>query len=1065
MKNVKLIHYVNFRKKTRNLTLLCALLAVSNSIYAEANPFIFDIPVSAGTNISEDQQDLIVSGQVVNKNGEPMNGVSVGEKGKSSQQVTDKDGRYRIKIAPKGTIVFTYVGYQTVEQRIEGKTVLNITMENITSDLDEVVVVGYGTQKKGLVTGSVSSMKMDEQRRLTPTTSVGNLLAGQLPGVRIGTPNGIPGTQPSISVRAATSFSTQNVLYVIDGKISGAGDFNNLSPNDIDNISVLKDAASAAVYGARAAGGVIVVTTRRGKEGRTQIDYAYSTGIDKRSKNAKLTDVIETGKIYNRLNPTSPSAFTQEDFDFFEGVNNGWGYDQLDAVWRDPKVASHNLSISGGGEKLKYFVGASYVKQDAFMKNLTFDKYNVRTNITADLTDNLSLFAGLTLNNNILYGPTNTAVGDVMGIYRKQLLWQPWQPVWTDGGHPIDYGWIGNVGAEVRGDGGYIKSNNLKPVVNLQATYKIPQIEGLSASAQFNKSFANNRSKSFIRQYDMWVMKQFSPNRISTKDEDLVSIKRSSSVGKPYISETYGWGNDYQLNFQLTYDRTFNEAHSVKGWLIYEGAESQGGGLTAGRENFPVYVTDQWWATSGDRVDSYVNGQTEYKDGRKSWIGQGFYDYKGKYLASFAYRYDGSMKFPEDKRWGFFPSGSVGWVLSKENFFKNIESIQMLKLRGSVGMTGNDFVGGWQWQQSYKTGNSIFLGTNPVNNVGVSYGDLTNSDLTWEKTLNYNAGVDVEFLKNFTATAEYYFVKTYDILGGRIASVPPTFSRTLPSSNYGEMNAKGVELSIGYKAEKESWTYYANANASYANAVYKIQDQNITYPWQSNIDQSRSRINTYTQIGMLRTQKDLDDFVAANPNYTFNGIKPALGQLIYKDLSGKDGIPDGVIDDWDISTVRPNNNPVVLGANLGVAWKGFSIDASFSGVLNQMRFVNSLADGVEWNRMWQNWATDSWTPETPDANLPIRYSANDGTRTVTNSNSTFWLKKSNFLRLNLLNVGYSIPNKVADKLGIYGARVYFSGSNLFVISGFERKYFDPEISDGFSFPIMKSYNFGVNISF
>lgn len=1013
-------------------------------------------------------QQIKVRGQVTDDKGDAIPGASIKVKGVKITTLTDKNGIYALSNLPaNATLVISYIGKKSQEILVDDQSVINVVLENSATDLEEVVVLGYGTQKKELLTGAVATMKMDKPRRLTPTTSLGNLLAGQLPGVNVGTPNGIPGNQPSISIRAKSSWNDQNVLYVIDGKIGGAGDFNNLSPNDIDNISVLKDAASAAVYGARAAGGVIVVTTRRGsKEGRAQIDYAYSTGIDKRGKNAKLTSAIETGQIYNRLNPTATNKFTQEDFDFFKGVNNGWGYDQLDAVWNDPKISSHNLSVSGGGEKIQYFVGGSYVKQGGFMKNLSYDKYNLRTNITANLTDDLTLFAGLTINNNLAYGPTNTAVGDVPGIYRKQLLWQPWQPVWTDGGNPIDYGWIGNVGAEVRGDGGYVKSNGLKPILNLQATYKIPQIEGLSASVQFNKSYTNDRSKNFIKQYDMWVMKQYSPNRISTKDEDLLSIKQSSSVGKPYISEKYDWSNDYQLNFQLTYDHTFNDVHSVKGWLIYEQFEAQGGGIDAGRENFPVYVTDQWWAASEDRLDSYANGSNEFKDGRKSWIGQAFYDYKGKYLASFAYRYDGSMKFAEDKRWGFFPSGSIGWIVSKENFFNNVEAIQMLKLRGSVGMTGNDGVGGWQWQQSYEKGNSIFFGTDPINHVGVSYGGLTNPDLTWEKTLNYNAGVDVDFLENFTATAEYYFVKTYDILGARVASVPPTFSRTLPSANYGQIDANGVEFSIGYRNRKEAFNYYINANASYANAVYKIQDQNVTYPYDDNIGQSANRINAYTQIGMLRTQKELDDFVAAHPNYTFNGIKPALGQLIYQDLSGKDGVPDGVIDAWDISTVKDNNNPVVLGINIGFEWKGFSVDASFNGALNQTKMVNTLVEGnVEWNRMWQNWATDAWTPETPNATLPIRYSANDGANSVTNTASTFWLKKADFLRLKLLNIGYSIPEKIAHKIGAQGLRVYFSGSNLFIISRFNREFFDPELEDGFSYPIMKSYNFGVNVSF
>lgn len=1019
--------------------------------------------------VSLAQGNLKVTGRVIAAgDGAPLYGASIALDGGQTAVIAGTNGVFEIEIPKRSRLVVSMVGFES-RTVTPGNGLLTIELTPRQGSMDEVVVVGYGSQKRELITSSVVTLKMDEARRNTPTTALGNLLAGQMAGVKVSTPAGPPGTQPGVNIRVNTSFVTQNVLYVIDGKISGAGDFNNLSPNDIDNISVLKDAASAAVYGARAAGGVIVVTTRQGsRSSRPQINYSFSTGFDKRGKNAALTSAVETGELYNRINPTSDPAgwkWTQEDLDYFRNINGGWGYDQLGAVYKDPYTTAHNLSASGGSDKVRYYIGGSYIKAGAFMKNLTYDKYNLRTNITADLTKNLSLFAGLTVNNNLSYGPPSTAVGDVYGIYRKQLLWQPDQPIWTDGGNPIDYGWIGNVGAEVRGDGGYIKSNGIKPILNLKATYKIAAIPGLSASAQFNKSYTNDRTKYFEKQYNMWVMKKTGLHQISTNDADLTALKKSSQIGKSFIQENYNWSNDNQLNFQVNYENTFRQVHNVKGWLIYESARAQGGGVSAGRENFPVYLTDQWWAASGDRQDSYVNGNAEFITGRKSWVGQFFYDYNHKYMASFAYRYDGSMNFAPEQRWGFFPSGSVGWILSKENFMKTSPGIDLLKLRASVGLNGNDAVGGWQWQQSYKTGSSAFFGTNPATNAGITYGSVVNENLTWEKTLNYNVGIDMEFLKRFNASIEYYNTKTYDILGQRIASVPPTFSLSLPSVNYGEIKAQGVEASVGYRNDSRALKYYVNVNGAYGAAVYGIQDQNITYPWQKNPGYSTTRQTGYAVTGMIRTQADLDAFIASNPNYKFNGVVPALGQLTYKDLSGKDGTPDGIIDSWDIRTLLKNNNPVVVGANFGFAWKGISIDASFNGNFHQWRFVNNLADGVEWNRMWRTWYTDGWTTENPNGSLPKRYSTNDGTKSVTNSGSTFWLEKSNFLRLKLLNLGYTIPATLTSKLGIGGVKFYFSGSNLFIISKFNNKFFDPEIGDGFSYPVMKNFNFGVNVSF
>lgn len=997
----------------------------------------------------------------------PLQGATIVVEGGKTTVLSDADGRFEISVPKNARISVSMVGFQPRTIAV-GTGPLSIELTRQEGSMEELVVVGYGTQKRELLTGSVVTMKMDEARRNTPTTSLGNLLAGQMAGVRVSMQNGIPGSQPGVNVRVGTSFNTQNVLYVIDGKVSGASDFNNLSPNDIENVSVLKDAASAAVYGARAAAGVILVTTRRGKSGRAQINYSFSSGFEKRGKNAELTNAVETGELYNRINPNSDPAgwrWTQEDLDYFKNINNGWGYDQLDAVWKDPYTSAHNLGISGGGDKIKYFVGGSYVKQGAFMQNLTFDKYNLRTNITADITKDLTLFAGLTVNNNLTHSPTNTSVGDVADIYRKQMLWQPDQPVWTDGGNPIDYGWIGNVGAEVRGDGGYIKSNAIKPVLNLQATYRIPAIKGLSASAQFNKSYTNNRSKSFMKHYDMWVMKKTGLHQISTKDEDLVTLKRSSQVGRSFIREDHSWANDYQLNFQLSYDRTFNSVHNVKGWLIYEKAEARGGGIFAGRESFPVYLTDQWWAASGDRLDSYANGNPEFVTGRKSWVGQFFYDYDNKYMASFAYRYDGSMNFSPDQRWGFFPSASAGWIISKENFFRNVKNVELLKFRASAGLVGNDGIGGWQWLQSYSSANSAFFGTNGVTGPGITYGSLVNTSLTWEKSMNINIGFDVNFLKHFTSSIEYYKTRTYDILGSRINSIPPTFSRSLPASNYGEIVANGVEAMLGYRNKAGQVNYYVNANVAYGNARYVIQDQNVTYPWQKNPGNSTSRITGYVVEGIIRTQADLDKLLAEKPNYKWNGVNPTLGQLLYKDISGPDGKPDGTVDNWDVTTLKKRNSPVAVGVNLGLEWKGFSIDATFSGNFNQYRFVNNLVtNNVEWNRMWRNWYTEGWTPENPNGSLPRRYSINDGTQWVTNSDSDFWLKNSSFLRLRLLNVGYQIPAQYTNRIGIQGLKLFFSGSNLFMFSKFGNTLYDPEMADGFSYPTMKNFNFGVNVS-
>lgn len=1018
---------------------------------------------------AEAQRIVRASGKVVDaKDLTPLPGATVARLGGKEVAVANSAGFFEIGVPEGSTLRISQLSYDNVQ--VKADTGILVKLQGTSSNLDAIVVVGYGVQKKSAISGSIGVVKMDDVKRITPTTSAGNLLQGQVAGLKVNTPAGVPGAKPSFFIRQVTTFDKdpkkgpgQPVLFVIDGMVtSNADDFNNLSPNDIDNISVLRDASAAAAYGARAAGGVIVVTTRKGvKSARPVISYSFNTGIDKRTKNAPLTNAVETGLLYNRVNPNTTGAWTQQELDFFKTVNNGWGYDQLASVWRDPSVTSHNLSVSGGGDKIRYYLGGAMITQKSFLKNLDYKKYNLRANVTADITDRLQLFAGLALNTGNRYSPPTD--DDFNDWYGKLRIWQPEQPVWTDGGHPVDYGWIMNMGAQVRGDGGYKKSKLLNPTINLKLSYKVPGIEGLTASVQYNRNWSDSSYKYFERKYDVWVMKSTSPRILSLDEKDLVGFKKTNQVSNDYLKEVYRWSDYSQLNLQLSYDRTFNR-HHVGAWVLMEQAQTEFGGADARRQNFPVYVTDQWWAASKEPNDNLAGGITNANNGRKSWVGQFFYDYDGKYLATFSYRYDGSYKFPIDSRWGFFPSASVGWVVSKEKFFSNVRGINFLKLRASAGLTSSDNIDAYQWQQVYNTGKNAFFGTSPITGTGIEYGNITNPLVTWEKTKSYNAAVDIDFLDHFNATAEYYFINTYDILAKRVQTISPTFPRDMPAENYGEVHANGVELTIGYNNRIGNVKYYVNANASYGGAKYVTKDKNITYPYENEIGKSTSRIVTRVADHILRTQADLDAWTAAYPNYKYYGILPQLGQMVYKDFNGPDGKPDGLIDDWDMIEVKRNNNPILLGVNLGFEWKGISVDATINGNLKQYKYINSLAQNVEWNRNWREWYSNSWTPENPDAALPRRYSANDGNNRLTADESSFWLVRSDFLRLRLLNVGYSLPSKLISRWGVSGFKVYFSGSNLLVISKFNNKYFDPEMEKHTSYPVMKNFNFGVNVT-
>ncbi|MGN7887688.1 SusC/RagA family TonB-linked outer membrane protein [Dyadobacter sp. 22481] len=1028
---------------------------------------------SASGQATDPTVEIGLNGKVSDEKGQGLPGVSVVVKGSQRGTITDEHGEFKVEVADKNAIlVFSFVGFLSQEVNAGNRTRIDVTLASDTKALEELVVTGYSSQKRSLMTGSVATMNVTEEMQNIPTTSTGNLLSGKLAGVYIGTPNGIPGTNPQISIRTGSSLNAQPITFVIDGIIRTADDFNNLSPNEVETISVLKDAASAAVYGSRSAGGVILITTKRGKSGKPTFNYSFNTGFDTRTKNAPLTSAVQAGELYNRINGNSDPAgwaWSQEEIDHYKTINNGWGYDQLESVWRNPSTSQHNLNVAGGTEKVKYFAGASYVKQNGFLKPLTYDKYNIRLNTTVDATKDLQFFVGLGLSNNL---QGNVTWEGSQSLYRKLLVWQPDQPVYTDGGKLLDYGWIANVGGTVNGNGGYDKINFLKPQVVLNATYNIPVIKGLSAKAVFSKNFGYSRRKVFQKSYLMNIMKREGANKhiIHTDDASIIGTKASTNISKDYLRTDVSWGQDYQLDLQLNYENTFNNVHHVQGILVYEKAETSGSGIFAGRETFPVYTTDQWWAASGARADDYAGGSSDYINGRASYIGQFNYDYDGKYLATFSFRKDGSMNFAPEKRWGLFPAGALGWVVSKESFFPAASGIDQLKLRVSAGLTGNDAIGwlngspvltSFLWQESYKQNVPAFFGTEPKTAAGVTYGSVVNRNLTWEKALTYNAGADISFLKNWTATAEYWNRKSYDILGPRSLSTPPTFSLSLPAENYGVIKAQGFDLSLGFENKKKAFTYYGNLTASYG--WNKVVTQDYAQNAQA-IDITMGRSMTVIRglqfDRIIRSQSDLDQFNGEHPNYSYSGLKPELGMMTYKDMSGPQGTPDGIIDTYDRVVIKASNFPIVYGLNLGGSWKGFSVDLMFNGNLKYKKSFRDLSGGVEWNRMYSAWYNDSWTPENPNATLPKRISASQSN--TYGAESTYWYRNAGFVRLKYLTVGYTVPPRLYNK-ALQSVKFYFSGTNLFNLTGF--KYYDPEIQDGTAYPIMRNFNFGVNVTF
>lgn len=1015
-----------------------------------------------------------ITGVVKDNLGEPLMGANIIEKGTASNgTITDIDGKYTISVTPNATLIVSYIGFKAQEIPVGSRSQLNINLPTEEEVLDEVVVIGYTTQRTDLLAGSVVSVNIKKNLEKMPTVSVANLLVGKFAGVNVSTAKGIPGTNPDLRIRTESSWNDQPPLFVIDGVVRGnegivnnvalgSIDFNNLSPNEIESITILKDASSAAIYGSRSTGGVVLVTTKRGKEGKPVFNYSYSFGLDSRTKNLDMTSAVQTGELYTRINGSADPAgwaWSHEELEHYKTINNGWGYDQLGTVWRNPSIQTHNLSVNGGAEKVRYFGGVSYIRQQSFLESLSYDKLNFRLNATFDVTRNLQLFAGMALSDN---KQSSDVWGDAEDVYAKLLRWQPDQPVFTDGGQLVDYGWKANVGGCVNGAGGYKTDKNLIPQVVLTATYQIPFLEGLKAKATYGSNWSYERNSEYRTIYDMAILKKGGANNriVYTDDASVVGYRKSYDIPEDRLVKKVNWGFDYQLNFQLNYNRTFHKLHTVQGALVFEKAEWSDGQVYGGREAFPVYMTDQFWAGSDSRIDSWAGGEAETKNGRISYVGQFNYSYADKWLLNFSFREDGSMKFASGQRWGFFPAGAMGWIISEEPFF-NTKTINHLKLRASIGLTGNDAVGGWLWRNSYESGRNSYFGTNPIQSPGIRYGAVANPRLTWEKSLSYNLGTDIKIWRHWNATAEYWFRKTYDILGDRGASVPTSYGRKVPKENYGQVNAQGFDLSIGYNNQFGEFDFHGNLTLSYGWNNVVIEDYAENAKWiDIPVGKSRKNLKGYRFDRILRTQEQLDTFNEEHPGYRIGSQTPALGMMVYKDLSGPAGKPDNIIDSWDRDVLVANNFPLIYGLNLGADWKGFSLDMMFNGKLHEQKSFKNLAEGVEWNRMWTAWYDNSWTPENTESWLPKRVS-NSQSNTYT-EDSDFWLKKVRFLRLKYLSLGYTIPKPFRGSF-FDRVKLFFYGTNLFVVSNFS--YYDPEMDGGYDFPAMRSYNFGIDVTF
>lgn len=1053
----------NFNNKSVE-DILYALFKQTNIEYQINDKQIALAPKHMKAHASQNQKKEI-TGVVSDKTG-PLAGVSVSVKGTSIGTITDMDGKFSMTVPENAVLQVSFIGYNTTQIPTSGKKNFVITLTEDTQNLEEVVVVGYGTQKKMNLTGSVATISA-EQISSIPVSNISNAMAGRMPGIFSYNKSGMPGVSSPITIRGTNTPNNTNPTYVIDGVVREKADFDALDPNTIENISVLKDAASAAVYGSRASNGVIVVSTKRGKDQKPMFSYSGLFGTDRPTRNPKImsaydrTIYLNNKFRYNEVPETDSRYYTPDEQEYFKTHSTDW----FDLAWKNPFTTQHSLSVNGGSERIHYFMSVGYYSQTGNFNNLNFKRYSFRSNVDAKITKNFSI--GLDVDGNMSnqrtpywpYNPDNELMND---LYRALLNFPTTEPAYINGRpNATIYNW--NVLEAINNGYTLNKHNTLN--AKLSAKWEIPWVKGLTAHAMFNYRRYYENNKQAGKAYTLYMHETSGGHNHIIRDDAAVVGTRTRTENGNFVRKTFNETSSYTLNLQLNYNRTFGK-HDLGLMFLYEQYEQWGDTYYAQRKELLSSALEQLFAGNADSKWKDASGN-ESEIGRLGYVGRINYSFDNRYLLEANFRYDSSVKWIPGKRWGFFPSVSAGWRVSEEKFFKNNEKLGLisnLKLRGSYGTLGNDGgdnVAYYQYLSKFNTGSNAVFGSGAT---GILPSVYPSRGITWETTTTANVGFDLGLWNGLISLEfDYFHKKTSDILMNRVRTIPSTFGATLPKENYAELVNKGCEFLLRHDNKIGNLTYYISTNFSFARNHYtKIDESANAYEWQIKTGRPINFITGYIAEGIARTDEDLKGL----PKYN-GGFDWSKGDIILKDLHGAGGVgePDGIVNgnDQAVLSLYSTNPEIIYGISLGGEWKGLDFTAFFQGVGHRSIMFPNRGDTWTEQSVLDIWS-DAYSPDNINGAYPRV--GGKGSVGANSQASTFWLMNGNYFRCKNIEIGYTFPKKWMSAIGVDRCRVYVSGTNLFVLDHIG--IYDPENSGArgaYQYPLTKSYNFGVNISF
>jgi TonB-linked SusC/RagA family outer membrane protein len=1006
------------------------------------------------------QEQQVITGKVIDEQGLPLPGVTVAVKETSSGTVTNFDGNYSINVTnpSQAVLVFSFLGYESQEIAVKSQNSINVTLLFSTEGLDEILIVGYGTQNRKELIGSVSQIT-NEDIEDRPIAQLRTALAGQMAGVTVTDNTSRPGRPSgSISIRGVGSFgASPQALILVDG--IPVDNFNDVNPSTVAAISVLKDASTAAIYGSRAANGVILITTKSGISGKPKITYEGYLGIETPTAFPDYVNSWEYQEAYFQAENNS-SVLTQDQQDIVDlyRAQNDPEYPNTDflrsVLSRNGIQNSHRIGISGGTDRNTYILSLGYLHQDGLVVDNDFSRYNIRLNLDTKINDKLNLTTRLSAINSDVGEPISPAgvrgfSGFMIGIIQQAARL------------PGTF-----IGQYENGDFGQGVAGSGTPISNL-------------ASESFSKESSLNLNGNIRLDYQ--IIPDLKLSLITSYIRDYARIKRFRStqridenitLGPNELREYFSQNSYYTVQGLADYNKKFGQ-HEFGLLIGYSFEDYDRENIFAFRDNFPGNDLSVLDVGSPDNQRASGSGSETTLESQFARLK---YNFAKKYLIEGVIRRDGSSRFPSSNKYALFPSVGVGWRIGEENFIKNnYDWINELKLKASWGILGNQNISDYAYQNTLNASTSYAYSFGGTIAQGVALSTVKDSNLKWESTRTKDLGLEVGLFNNrLNFSATYYDRYTYDILYSPSSSVSGVLGFGISEQNTGELENTGWEFTLNHNNNLGDLSYNIGIN-------YSIVNNKVLSLGVGNVDQPNGLVGNgsslfvgypmqiyygYEADGLFVDQDDVDSY----PDQSQINPNAQPGDIRYKDISGPDGVPDGIVDDTYDRTYLGSRIPKhTYGINLGSSYKGFEFNMLLQGVFGVTGRLDGYAGWAFYNTTGniQRWQYEGhWTAENPDRNAVYpRLEQVPGGGTPNTLLSSFWLLDGSYLRIKNAQVGYSIPNRFLENTGINNFKVYLSGENLKTFSNY-RKGWDPEINtDGEFYPIYTTYTLGINLTF